>query len=382
MQFIYLLIELLDELVFGVGEAAWPLIRTDLGLTYAQIGLALSLPKLIAALIEPFVGILGDIWRRRTLILGGGIFFSLALLLIGQADAFPVLLFGWALINPSSGAFVSLSQASLMDSAPDRHDQNMARWAFAGSLGVVAGPLLLGGIVFLGGTWRLVFISLGLLAVLTLLGARQILPRDARLPWPGFDQLWCGLKDAFSALRRGEVVRWLVLLEFSDFMLDILYGYLALYFVDVVGLTPANAAFAIGIWTVVGLLGDFLLIPLLEHVDGLAYLRVSVLAELFIFPAFLLISNLYLKLIFLGLMGLFNAGWYAILKGRLYSSMPGRSGSVMALNQVGGLLGSFLPFFIGLAAQHFGLANAMWLLLAGPLALLLGLPRKHPEPGT
>jgi hypothetical protein len=32
---IYLLIEFIDELVFGVGEAAGPLIRNDLGLNYA-----------------------------------------------------------------------------------------------------------------------------------------------------------------------------------------------------------------------------------------------------------------------------------------------------------------------------------------------------------
>ncbi len=35
----YLLIEFLDEMAFGIGETAWPLIRTDLHLTYTQIGL-------------------------------------------------------------------------------------------------------------------------------------------------------------------------------------------------------------------------------------------------------------------------------------------------------------------------------------------------------
>jgi len=375
MIFLYLLIEFLDELVFGVSEAAWPLIRSDLGLTYIQIGLALSLPKLMASLIEPFIGILGDIWRRRILIVGGGILFTIAVLLTSQAEIFPALLFAFVVFNPSSGAFVSLSQASLMDSAPKRHDQNMARWTFAGSLGVVLGPILLGAVTLMGGTWRSVYLGLGILSLGVVSGARWILPNDTHLTWPGFGQLWGGFKDAFAALRRGEVVRWLTLLEFSDFMLDILYSYLALYFVDVVGLTPANAAFAVGVWTAVGLIGDFLLIPLLERVEGLAYLRVSALVELLLFPVFLLTSNFYYKLLVLGLIGLFNAGWYAILKGRLYSSMPGQSGSVMALNQVGGLIGSFLPFGIGLAAERLGLEAAMWLMLAGPLALLIGLPR-------
>ena len=42
--FTLLAVEFLDELIFGVREAAWPLIRTELGLNYVQIGLLLGLP--------------------------------------------------------------------------------------------------------------------------------------------------------------------------------------------------------------------------------------------------------------------------------------------------------------------------------------------------
>ena len=139
---IYLLIEFVDELVFGVGETAWPLLRNDLHLTYTQIGLLLSLPGIIAAFIEPFIGILGDVWKRRILIIIGGILFTLSLFMTSASYSFLFLLASFVLFFPSSGAFVSLSQANLMDSNPGRHEQNMARWTFAGSLGVLAGPLL------------------------------------------------------------------------------------------------------------------------------------------------------------------------------------------------------------------------------------------------
>ena len=147
---IYLLIEFLDELVFGVGEIAWPLIRDDLNLTYTQIGLLLSLPGIIAAFIEPFIGVLGDVWRRRALIIIGGILFTLSLFMTSASYSFVFLLYSFILFNPSSGAFVNLSQANLMDSDPSRHEQNMARWTFAGSIGVLTGPLLLGLFVYLG----------------------------------------------------------------------------------------------------------------------------------------------------------------------------------------------------------------------------------------
>src|SRR5688500_14857310 len=83
-----LAIEFLDELAYGAREAAWPLIRDDLGLDYAQVGLLLGLPNFIANFIEPFIGILGDVWRRRALVLGGGVVFGLAFLLMAFSESF------------------------------------------------------------------------------------------------------------------------------------------------------------------------------------------------------------------------------------------------------------------------------------------------------
>jgi FSR family fosmidomycin resistance protein-like MFS transporter len=113
----------------------------------------------------------------------------------------------------------------------------------------------------------------------------------------------------------------------------------------------------------------------LEKVKGLDYMRSSVIIELILFPVFLLVPNPWMKLAIAGVMGLFHAGWYAILQGNLYSVMPGQSGSVMAVGDIVGLFGKLIPFGIGLAAQALGLGPAMWILLAGPVALLIGLPR-------
>jgi FSR family fosmidomycin resistance protein-like MFS transporter len=377
LHFAFLLIEFLDELVFGVQEAAWPLIRTDLALSYIQIGLLLSVPGIVSAVIEPFLGILGDVWKRRLLILGGGVLFALACLLTGLSPGFAVLMLAICLSYPASGAFVSLSQAAYMDTDPSRHEHNMARWTFAGSLGVTLGPLLLAAMAFIGFGWRGVFIALAGVTVLVLLLVWRRIPKDPPHlnDLPGLSNLWTGIRGAISAMRDRQVLRWSLLLQFSDLMLDVLLGFLALYLVDVGGLSAGQAALGVAVWSGLGLLGDFLLIPLLERVQGLSYLRVSVILELLLFPAFLLVPGLLLKFVLLGLLGFFNAGWYAILKGRLYTAMPGKSGTVMTLDNLFGLFGKLLPFGIGLAAQFFGLKYAMWLLLLGPLVLLLFLPR-------
>jgi FSR family fosmidomycin resistance protein-like MFS transporter len=384
VNFIFLLIEFLDELVFGVTDAAWPFIQTELRLNYTQIGILLTVPGIFSTIVEPFLGILGDVWKRRLLILGGGVCFVLALFLTSLSVSFLLLLLAFCLFYPASGAFVSLSQATLMDGDPSRHDHNMARWTFAGSLGVVLGPPLLVGMSAAGFGWRGVFLALTFLAGIVLILAWRKIPHDPiHLPgFPSFSGLFAGFRSAFATLKQPGVLRWLVLLEFSDLMLDVLLGFLALYFHAVAGLTGTQAAGAVFIWLAVGLLGDFLLIPLLEKVDGLLYLRWSVLLELLLFPAFLLVPWPWLKLVLVGLLGFFNSGWYAILKGRLYSSMPGQSGKVMALDNIASLAGSLLPFGIGLAADAFGLHVAIWFLLAGPIALLVGLPGRRAVLGT
>jgi FSR family fosmidomycin resistance protein-like MFS transporter len=298
------------------------------------------------------------------------------------SKTFTLLLFSFILFHPSSGAFVSISQASLMDLDPARRENNMARWTFAGSLGVVVGPILLAGAAWIGLGWRGLFIGLAFLSTLILLVAWTRIPHDKPhfVSFPPLGDIWQQFSATFSALKSWAVVRWLVLLEFSDLILDIFYGFLPLYFVDVAGFTPAQAALSVAVWSGVGLLGDFLLIPLVERVQGLDYLRISVILELMLFPLFLLASRPWLKLILVGSMGFFNAGWYAILKANLYESMHGKSGMALTLDNVSGMIGKLIPFGIGVAAQAFGLGTAMWLLLAGPIALFIGLPRKTSQP--
>ena len=373
--FALLLTEFLDELVFGVREAAWPLIRDDLRLTYTQVGVILSVPPFVGNLIEPSFGILGDVWHRRALVLAGGVVFAAASLLIGLSTSFAALLAATVLFNPASGAFVGLSQAALMDAAPERREQNMARWSLFGSLGNCVGPAALGASLGLGWGWRWPFYLTCALALLLVAAAR-------RLPFetPAADEtraprtlLADGLREALRALRRREVLRWLVLLRAGDFTWDVLRGFLALYFVDVVGAGESRAALVVVAWTCACLAGEMLLLPLLERVRGLRLLRVSASLVLALFPAFLLAPGFAAKLALLCALGLVNAGWYAIIKAQLYAELPGRSGTALTLGNVFGLAESFVPLALGAFAERFGLGAMMWLLAAGPAVLLAGL---------
>ena len=383
---LFLLIEFFDELSYTVDGAALPVIRAELGLSYAQIGLLFGLPTIVSTLVEPVLMLLGDTRMRKRLVVGGGLAVTLALLLVGSAGSFPALLLAFALAYPASGAFVTLSQATLMDLNPGREGQLMARWTLAGSLGTLAGPLLVAAGFALGLGWRWAFFALaGLGLALTLLASLQRFPdRVSAHPAQvgglqasaaGQESLRTLAATAWAALRSPQLLRWIVLLQMSDLLLDILVGYAPLYFTDVIGASPAQASLLLTVLMVSSLASDALLIPVLERVPGRAVVRASAAVTIVLYAALLLAPWPLVKIVLMVLVRFSTLGWYSVLQGEAYAALPGKSGTVMAVSSVVGLLGGVMAWSVGWVASVAGLPAAMWLLLAGPLSLALFVPR-------
>jgi len=76
-------------------------------------------------------------------VLAGGAVVIGSLAAVAAARSYGMLMLAFVAFFPASGAFVSLSQAALMDAAPGRQQQRMAAWNLAGSAGAVCGPVLL-----------------------------------------------------------------------------------------------------------------------------------------------------------------------------------------------------------------------------------------------
>ncbi|HEU5420549.1 MAG TPA: MFS transporter [Streptosporangiaceae bacterium] len=442
-----LAVEFADELVDGTKSAALPLLRDGLGLSYAQIGLLAAVPLIAGSLIELPMGVLaGEGRRRHRIAVLGGLAFILALVIAAAAQSFGVLLAALVLFFPASGAFVSLTQAALMDAAPGRREQLMARWTLAGALGAVAGPLLLAAVVAAGGTWRTAFLVLAMVSAaawtaLVATGARLAAQPEAILPEPDSAEPagavagaegpevtepgGAGLKNAEPggaelaaagadgagpqsaepgaarlasaeaggaesggaevavtwqarvrrarrALRDRSVLRWLILLEVSDLLLDAFTGFVALYLVAVAGVSPAQAALAVGVRLAADLAGTAVLIPVLERVRGHALLRASAAAALVLYPAFLLVPGFWPKVIILSVLSLVTAAWYPVLQAQLYASLPGQSGTAVSLLSAAGLAGGLGPLTVGFLAGQLGLGWALGLLAVVPAVILAG----------
>jgi len=333
-------------------------------------------PLLAGGALELPLGLLAGQGRRRRLaVLGGGIVFILSLAAVAGARSFAVLLCAFTVFYPASGAFVSLTQATLMDAWPDRQGKVMARWDLAGSAGAVAGPLLLSAVLAAGGGWRDAYLVLAGLAAVSWLGTCLRDPPVAAAPAAAADHgrlagRWA--RELASALRNWSTVRWLLLTEVADLLVDVLTGFLALYLVDVAHLRPAAAALAIAVRLGSALAGDALLLFVLDRAADLAVLRVSAAAAALLYPAFLLAPGVPAKLAILAALSAATAPWYPLLQARLYGSLHGRSSVAVTLSSAAGMAGGLGPLAVGMAAEWFGLSRALAVLTVVPVVILAG----------
>ena len=340
------------------------------------------MPLLVGGALELPLGVLAGQGRRRRLaVLGGGIVFVLSLAAVAGARSFAVLLCAFTAFYPASGAFVSLTQATLMDARPDRQAQVMARWDLAGSAGAVAGPLLLTVVLAAGGGWRVAYLILAGLAAVAWLGTCLRDPAAATADGaaaaaaaPSERQSPAGqwARELAAALRNWSTLRWLWLLEVADLLVDVLTGFLALYLVDVAHLRPAVAALAIAVRLGSGLAGDAALVLVLDRAADLTVLRVSAVAAALLYPGFLLAPGLPAKLAILAALSAATAPWYPLLQARLYGSLPGRSSVAVTLSSAAGMAGGLGPLAVGMAAEWFGLPRTLAVLTVVPVVILAG----------
>ncbi len=377
LTLVLLIIEFFDELHYALGGAALPALQAELKLDYAQVGLLLGLPHILGSAIEWAIMLLGDTRLRKWLVIGGGLVVALSVLAVGGATSFPVLLAAVVVSFPASGAFVTLAQATLVDQNPQREAQVMARWTLAGSLGNLAGPLALAGILTVGLSWRWGYGMLGVLALLlTGLAARcafPVLQTAQHASWRHeLRTLWQGVIQVVTNL---GLLRWMLLIEIADLMLDVFTSFAALYFANVAGMSTTEVSLVLALLMLGSLAADALAIPLLERFQGRTLVRATAGLAGLLFAGFLTAPWLPVKVGLAVLLKVATLGWYAILKGETYAAVPGKSGTLNAINSLTGLVSGAIPWGVGLAAERFGLQNAMWLLLLGPVCLLLWVPR-------
>jgi predicted MFS family arabinose efflux permease len=111
---------LVDEVLTGIPIVALPLLRERLGLSYTQVGLLFTVAALSGMLLEPLINLFSDRRSKKPWILGGLFILAATAIIIGHTTSYIVLLLAFAVSYPAGDAAIGLSQATLIDAAPDK----------------------------------------------------------------------------------------------------------------------------------------------------------------------------------------------------------------------------------------------------------------------
>ena len=232
---------MLNDMMQSLLPAIYPGLKTDLHLTFGQIGLVTLAYQITASILQPLVGLYAD-KRPTPMALPGGTLFSLAgLSVLSMAHSYGLVLVGASLLGVGSSVFHPESSRVARMAAGGRHGLAQSLFQVGGNAGQALGPLAAALVVVRWGQS-----SLALFALLALLSGAVLWNVAVWYRHHGLVRLRAGGKGAFAVdlpaghARRGIAI--LLALIFSKYVyLASLTSYYTFYLIHRFGVSVENA---------------------------------------------------------------------------------------------------------------------------------------------
>jgi FSR family fosmidomycin resistance protein-like MFS transporter len=160
---------LLNDMMQSVLTAIYPVLATTHGLSFAQIGMITLAFQCTASLLQPLVGMVTD--RKPmpySLPVGMGSTFT-GLVLLSQADSYPLILLAAALVGVGSSVFHPEASRVARSAAGGRFGLAQSVFQVGGNAGHALGPLLAAFIVVPRGQGSVVWFSAAALLAMLIL---------------------------------------------------------------------------------------------------------------------------------------------------------------------------------------------------------------------
>jgi MFS family permease len=366
-----------DEVLSGMPDVLMPTFRSTFGLSYAQLSLLPLVLNYVAAAVEPVSALLIDLWSRRWLMAWGAFFTGLAVMLMGSAPTFLVLLVAFACYGLGSGPLAHTADVVLVEAHPEAPDRIFARATVLDTAGAMLSPLLVTAALWGGLSWRVPLLAAG---AVSLLYAAALL--KTRFPLPNRDQNGDGVLPELRAnlrlvLRDRQMWRWLLFL----LALDLLEAPLVLKTVwlhEQVGMSQGLVGVYVALETGIALASLLVLDHWLARQTRRAILRLAIAGLAVLIPLWLLLPGVAARFLVAVPLNFLFAVFWPIGRAQSLASVPGRAGTVTAINALFAVLP--LPLLFGLLAEAITLTTAMLVGQLGALVLLAALVWRMPEP--
>jgi FSR family fosmidomycin resistance protein-like MFS transporter len=367
---------LLNDLMQSLIPAIYPILKTNLALTFTQIGLIGLVFQGVASVLQPLVGLYTD---RHPLpyALASAMAFTLAgLVLLAHAGGFPVVLLAVALIGIGSSIFHPEASRIARLAAGMRPGFAQSVFQVGGNFGSSLGPLAAVYIVLPNGQTSIEWIAgvaLVGMVILTLVGRWFVQEGALRAQ--------AGRKRAATAtaVHPGRVriaVAVLILLMFSKFVyMTSFSSYYTFYLIERFGTDVRQSQNLLFIFLVAVAVGTIIGGPIGDRIGRKRVIWLSILGVL---PLSLVLPHvgLYATVAVSALAGLMLASAFPAIIVYAQDLMPTRTGSVAGL--FFGLafgMGAMGAAVLGFVADRQGIVFVYhlcaWLPLIGVLAVFL-----------
>lgn len=372
------------DVLNSTGAVLLAVLKDPLGLSYAQIGTALTIYLLIGSLSQPLFGWLSDKAHGRTMLLAAlsvvwmALFFTLVALAPNWAWLLPVFL----LAPLGSGLFHPIGAATAGAAVPERAATATSYFFFSGQIGLAIGPFLAGALVgSFGAPGLLPLTALSLIPAALLVSARRDEGRLVARRRAGAAR---AAAPAWTAAAIALVAGFVVLVAVRSSIQAVYQAYLPQLF-EGRGWPPALFGLIAGVFMAAGAIGQVVTGDIADRFG----MRAAVLWPLLLSIPFgilcLITPSVWLAFLGCAAAGFLVGGQHSVLVVYAQRLLPVKqgfaAGLILGFTFASGAIGTW---FAGQIADTAGLQTVMvWTTLLGlPAALLaLTLPgRRRPAP--
>ncbi|MFT3964507.1 MAG: MFS transporter [Sphingobium sp.] len=321
---------LINDMLQSLLPAIYPGLKTELGLSFGQIGVVTLVYQITASILQPLIGLFAD-RRPAPLALPIGTLFSMAgLALLSIAHAYPMLLAGAALLGMGSSIFHPEASRVARMASGVRHGFAQSLFQVGGNAGQALGPLAAALVVVRWGQTSLAFFAL-----LALLSAAILWNVGIWYRHHGIARMRAGrttsagVRVPVGVARRGIAI--LLTLIFSKYVyMASLTSYYTFYLIHRFGLSVEQAQLHLFVFLAAVAVGTFAGGPLGDRFGRKYVIWFSILGAL---PFTLLLphASLFWTAPLTIMIGLILASAFPAIVVFAQELMPGRVGMVSGL---------------------------------------------------
>lgn len=374
-------VHLLNDLVQAVLPSIYPMLKSEFGLSFAQVGLITLTFQCTASLLQPWIGLFTD-RRPMPFLLPLGMCFTLVgVLMMSQAASYPALLVAAALIGVGSSTFHPEASRVARAASGGRFGFAQSLFQVGGNVGSALGPLLAAAVIIGRGQGRIAWFALLTAAAIAVLyrvsrwhsGHLASQPRKAA-------------PHAAPALSRGRVcgaLAVLALLVFSKYVyMSSFSSYYTFYLIDKFHLSVGTAQLYLFLFLAAVAAGTFLGGPVGDRIGRKRVIWISILGAA-PFTLLLPYANLFWTAVLTVTIGLVMSSAFSAIVVFAQELVPGKVGMIAGIFfglmfGVAGIGAAVMGHVADVAGIGFVYRLCSYLPLLGVLTVLL----PHiPQPG-